>query len=182
MLEYLTTLDQTILFEIQHNLVNTALNPYMIALSKTGNLGIIWIISGIVFLFVKKYRCVGVAVLLALVITMILGSGIIKPLVARARPCITSPWMPMLISTPLPTSYSFPSGHTFASFSAATAIFLQSKRLGIIALSLAIGIGFSRMYLFVHYPTDVLTGALLGTLSGIIAYRISRHLMITRPY
>jgi undecaprenyl-diphosphatase len=153
----------------------------MIVLSKMGNAGAVWVVSGIALLSVKKYRWAGLAVLLALAISLVFGNGILKPLAARLRPCITYPWMPMSISVPLATDYSFPSGHTFGSFAAAAAIFSQSKRLGAAALLLATGIGFSRMYLFVHYPSDVLAGALFGTMSGIVAYRMSCYLAISRP-
>ncbi len=170
------TTDQSILFWIQNNLVNPVLNPYMIILSTLGNVGAVWIFSGIVLLSVKRYRRAGVAVILALFMSLIFGNVILKPLIARIRPCIIYPWIPLYISMPLPTDYSFPSGHTFGSFAAATAIFCRSKRVGTLALLLAAGIGFSRMYLFVHYPSDILAGVLLGTLSGIIAYKISYYL------
>lgn len=181
-MEWFMVLDQNILFWIQHHLVTNAFNPYMLALSKMGNVGIVWIALGMALLSVKKYRWAGVAVILALAISLIVGNGILKPLVARLRPCIIYPWMPMAISAPLPTDYSFPSGHTFGSFAAAVAIFCQSKRWGTAALLLAAGIGFSRIYLFVHYPSDVLAGVLLGTISGIVAYRMSRYLSISRPW
>lgn len=102
---------------------------------------------------------------------MIVGNGILKPLVARVRPCTLYPGVSMLSS--MPTDYSFPSGHAFSSFAAAVAIFCQRKKLGIVALILAAGIGFSRMYLFVHFPSDVLAGVFLGTLSGVAAYKLS---------
>lgn len=179
-MEWLTTLDQNILFWIQNHLVSNVFTPYMIALSKMGNVGIVWIVSGIALLSVKKYRWTGVAVMLALAISLVLGNDILKPAAARLRPCITYPWVP--ISIPLPTDYSFPSGHTFGSFAAAAAIFCRSKRLGTAALFLATGIGFSRIYLFVHYPSDVLASVLLGTMSGIAAYRMSCYLSVARPW
>ncbi|MFA6849529.1 MAG: phosphatase PAP2 family protein [Selenomonadaceae bacterium] len=179
-MEYLIVLDKNVLFWIQNHLVSNALNPYMLGLSKMGNAGIVWIIFGIVLLWVKKYRWIGVTVVLALAISLVLGNGILKPLVARLRPCVIYPWVPMVAITPMPTDYSFPSGHTFASFAAAVGVFCQSKRLGVAALLLATGIGFSRMYLFVHYPSDVLAGILLGTISGIIAYKMSLYLSISR--
>ena len=181
-MEWLMSLDQNILFWIQYHVVSIELNPYMIILSKLGNAGFIWIISGIVLLSVKKYRLAGVAVILALLMSLIFGNGILKPLVSRIRPCITYSWISLSISMPLPTDYSFPSGHTFGSFAAAAAIFCRSKKLGSLAILLAAGIGFSRMYLFVHYPSDVLAGALLGIISGVAAYKISYYLLVTRPW
>ena len=181
-MEYLIVLDKGILFWIQNHLVSNALNPYMLGLSKMGNAGIVWIILGIVLLFVKKYRWVGVTVVLALVISLIVGNGILKPLVARLRPCIVYPWVPMPITTPLLTDYSFPSGHTFASFAAAVGIFCRNKRWGSMALLLAAGIGFSRIYLFVHYPSDVLAGVLFGAIAGMVAYKTSYYLASARPW
>ena len=179
-MEYLIVLDKNILFWIQNHLVSNVLNSYMLGLSKMGNAGIVWIILGIFLLFLKKYRWVGVTVALALAISLIVGNGILKPLVARLRPCIIYPWVPMSVATPLSTDYSFPSGHTFASFAAAIGILCQSKRLGVAALLLATGIGFSRIYLFVHYPSDVLAGVLLGTIAGITAYKMSAYLSRSR--
>lgn len=183
MMEWLVTnADQNILFWIQGHVVSNALTPYMVSLSQMGNLGGVWIALGIALLMVKKYRQAGIAVLLALVISLVLGNGILKPLVARLRPCVTYFWMPMSITVPAATDYSFPSGHTFGSFAAAAAIYCQSKRLGTAALALAAGIGFSRLYLFVHYPSDIMAGVLLGTVSGIIAYKASCHLLALRPW
>lgn len=179
-MEWITTLDQNVLFWIQHHLVSSTFNPYMIFLSEIGNSGLIWFVLGMVLLVGRKYRWLGVAVLLALAISVVVGNGILKPLAARLRPGTVFPWMPMLIS--LPTDYSFPSGHTFASFAAATAIFCRSRKAGSAALLLAAGIGFSRLYLFVHYPSDVLAGVLLGIISGIAAYRLSCYLSTTRSW
>lgn len=179
-MEWFMTVDQYVLFWIQHNMVSPILNPYMIVLSTLGKAGAVWILSGIVFLSVKKYRWIGVAVMIALFMSLIFGNIILKPLVARIRPCITYPWIPLYISMPL--DYSFPSGHTFGSFAAAVAIFCWNKRMGTLAVLLAAGIGFSRIYLFVHYPSDVLAGVLLGILSGVTAYSISCYLSITYPW
>lgn len=88
--------------------------------------------------------------------------------------------MPLLIQTP--TDFSFPSGHTFGSFAAASAIFCGvSRRWGIAVLGLAAGIGFSRIYLFVHYPSDVMAGALLGIVFGTLAWRISGKVFASLP-
>lgn len=95
---------------------------------------------------------------------------ILKPFVARIRPCDINLSVELFI--PHPKGFSFPSGHTGASFAAASALFFNRKRLGILALILAALIGFSRLYLYVHYPTDVLAGALLGIMFGWIGNRL----------
>ena len=98
----------------------------------------------------------------------------------RACPCLNFPWMPLLIQAP--TEFSFSSGHTFGSFAAASAIFCGvSRRGGIAVLGLAAGIGFSRIYLFVHYPSDVMAGALLGIVFGTLAWRISGKVFASLP-
>ena len=91
-----------------------------------------------------------------------------KPLFARVRPNDVNTAIELLIARP--GDYSFPSGHTLSSFAAATVIFIANKRLGSLALLLAAAIGFSRMYLYVHYLSDVLVGAAIGVAIGVLAY------------
>ena len=99
---------------------------------------------------------------------LILGNGILKNLIARERPCWIDLNIPLLI--PNPHDFSFPSGHTLASFEATVMIYLHNKKWGRISFVLAILISFSRMYLFVHFPTDILCGAALGALISILVY------------
>ena len=102
------------------------------------------------------------AVLISLAVGFLLGNLLIKNLVMRDRPCWLDPGIALLIQSP--DDYSFPSGHTLASFEAAVSVFLYHRRWGYAFLALAVLIGFSRMYLFVHFPSDVLAGAVLGSL------------------
>ena len=125
-----------------------------------GNEGIIWIVMGVVLLFFKKYRRLGVTVLLGLLGGLIIGNVCIKNIVARLRPFQINETVELIIKTP--SEYSFPSGHTLSSFIAATCVLLRDKRLGIPACVLAALIAFSRLYLYVHFPTDILGGAVLG--------------------
>ncbi|MBE7032302.1 MAG: phosphatase PAP2 family protein [Ruminococcaceae bacterium] len=124
-----------------------------------GNAGIIWILVGLVLLCTKKYRRGGVFLLVGLLLGLIFGNVILKNLIARPRPC----WIydvPLLI--PNPTDFSFPSGHTLSSFISAFVLMRINRKFGIPALVLAILIAFSRMYLFVHFPTDILGGIVLA--------------------
>lgn len=107
---------------------------------------------------------------LALIFCLLIGNVTLKPLIARPRPYSYFPDMTLLVA-PL-ADFSFPSGHTFASFAAATALFLHHKKVGIAAYILAVIIAFSRLYFYVHFPTDVAAGMILGIFSGWAAYKI----------
>ncbi len=146
--------------------------------SYLGNSGQIWILVGIIMLFFKKYRKSGLTVLLALLLCLIFGNGILKNLITRQRPCWIDESVKLLISTP--TDYSFPSGHTFSSFAASLSIFMYHKKLGISAFVLAILIAFSRLYLFVHFPTDIIGGIVLGITTAYVSYRIIRKIYPVR--
>lgn len=158
-------------FEILYainNLHNPILDQIMIVITSLGNAGIFWIIIAIALLFKSKTRKCGILMLISMAIGLLLGNGLLKNLMARERPSWIDTNLPLLI--PNPTDYSFPSGHTLASFESAIMIFLHNKKSGIISLILAVLIAFSRMYLFVHFPTDILAGAILGTLISIAVY------------
>lgn len=136
------------------------LDTVMIFLSTLGNEGFIWIAMGVVMLIIPRTRKCGVSVLLAMAVTYVLGNLFLKNLIARPRPCAVDTSVSLLI--PYPSEYSFPSGHTSNGFAAAVSVFLCHRKPGVAALLLAGLIAFSRMYLFVHYPTDILGGILLG--------------------
>ena len=160
-------------FEILYainNMHNQILDKIMVALTTLGDAGIIWIILALVLICIKKTRRCGVLIILSLVTGLILGNGILKNLIARSRPCWIDQSIPLLI--PNPHDYSFPSGHTLASFEAAIMIFLHNKKWGIVALIIALLISFSRMYLFVHFPTDILGGIISGAIISISLYHL----------
>lgn len=145
------------------------LNPIMIGVSALGNNGLIWILGAVVLLFFKKTRRCGILMLVSMAVCFVAGNMCIKNLVQRPRPCQIDQTVQLLI--PIPSEYSFPSGHTLHGFTAATIIFLHHRRAGIAALLLAAVIAFSRMYLFVHFPTDILGGLILGVLAAVIVYK-----------
>jgi len=91
----------------------------------------------------------------------------LKPLVGRVRPCTVNPAVELLVACP--TDASFPSGHTASSFAAVGALRAAGSRLWLPGLALAVLIAVSRLYLYVHWPTDVLFGALLGWALGYLA-------------
>ena len=143
------------------------LDAVMPLITSLANGGIIWIIAAVLLLIFKKSRKTGFSVALALITGLIIGNLILKNLVGRIRPYEFNEGVEILVARL--SDYSFPSGHTLASFEAATALLIREKRLGVPALVLAVAIAFSRLYLYVHYPTDVLAGIILGVLIGIFA-------------
>ena len=144
-----------------HSPVLTSLMSFITFL---GEAGWFWILLGFLLLCMRKYRPVGAAVLTALIFEFIAANLILKPLVARPRPCWINDSIEMLVR--VPQDYSFPSGHTMASFAAAGALLFMGKRMGILAVLLAALMGISRLYFYVHFPTDVLAGAIFGLACG----------------
>ncbi len=129
-------------------------------ISLLGNGGFIWIFIAAILICTKKYRRFGILMLCGMVIGLIVGNGILKNLIARPRPCWLDPSFPLLI--PNPSDFSHPSGHTLSSFIAAFTLARANRRFGYIALTLASFIAFSRLYLFVHFPTDIIAGIILA--------------------
>lgn len=136
-----------------------------------GNGGWFWILTTLLLLvFYKKDRRVGLNCFVSILLAALICNVILKTTINRARPCDIWPEIETIVSRPHDSS--FPSGHTNASFAVATAIFLRNKKWGSAALVLAAVIAISRMYLFMHFPTDVLAGACNGVLWAIVAYYI----------
>ncbi len=169
-------MDALNLFEIQfldwirENLANGFLDAVMPIITAFADSGLGWIAIAVVLLFFKRTRPVGITMGIALLTGLLIGNLTLKPLVARTRPYDIQTGIALLIEKP--HDFSFPSGHTLASFEAAAAIFLYHKKWGIVALCLAVLIAFSRMYLYVHYPTDVLAGAVLGVIIALAASKL----------
>ena len=146
------------------------LDKIMVFITRLGDAGIIWIVLSIVLLLLPKTRKSGVVMVAALVVDVILCNIVLKNLVARTRPYDVNTGVHLLVAKL--HDYSFPSGHTAASFASVTALYLAGeKKLWKFALVLACLIAISRLYLYVHYPTDVLGGILFGVISGYLGYR-----------
>lgn len=161
------------------NLHTTVGDHFFIGITKLGDAGIIWIFLTILLLILPKMRKYGLAMLVGLCIDVIVCNGLLKNLVARTRPCDVNTAIQLLISHP--TDYSFPSGHTAASFTAVAALYFSGdKKIWKAAIVLGILIAFSRMYLYVHYPTDILGGALIGIFSGFVGAKIVCYIMKKR--
>lgn len=171
-METLLAIDFQILDWIQ--LLRTGwLDAFMAAVTHLGDSGIIWIITGLVLCLKKNLRPYGLMVLAALVCGLLIGNLGIKPLVARLRPFQIREGIELLIRAP--GEYSFPSGHTLSSFEAAFVLLYMDRRAGAAALTLASVIAFSRLYLYVHFPTDVLGGILLAALIALAVTQAARR-------
>ena len=164
------SLDQSILYWIHDNLSCGVLDMLMPKLTLLGGGGAIWLLAVAIMLCAKKYRRQGVILLAGLAAGVLVGNVCLKNLIARPRPCWLDDSVKLLI--PIPTDYSFPSGHTLSSVIGATVLTKTNRRFGWAAIPLAAIIAFSRLYLFVHYPSDILAGAVLGAAIGLVVYRV----------
>ena len=157
--------DLPILDWIAEHLYCGFLDKVMPLITLLGDAGIFWIAIAVVLLFFPKTRKMGLSMGAALLLGVVICNIIMKPAFARIRPYDYQlehfgKTIQLLVATP--HDFSFPSGHTIASFEAATAICIHNKKWGVPALVLACLIAFSRLYLYVHYPTDVLASVVLG--------------------
>lgn len=148
------------------------MDQIMPLITALGNGGILWVALGVTFVLRKNTRLLGVCMLAAIAFEVASCNMILKPLIARPRPFSFDPARILLI--PAPEDYSFPSGHTAVSFAAASAAWnCGKKKLGAAFGIAAVFIAFSRLYLYVHYPTDVFAGMVIGILCGIAAVKIA---------
>ncbi len=169
--DFIQNIDVSILNWIHENLTTPFLDAVMPLITSLGNAGWLWIATAVVMLFFKKTRRIGLMMGVALILGLAFGNGILKNLFARVRPYDLES---ALVTVPIidkPHDFSFPSGHTLASFEAASVLLITRKqhfgwKLAAPALVLAILIAFSRLYLYVHFPTDILGGLLLGCIFG----------------
>ena len=178
--------DLPILDWIQSTMQSGFMDTIMPIITIFGDAGIFWMICAALLDIFPKTRKIGFGMAFAMAIGLLICNIILKPLVARPRPYdfqineLGKQWEDFLLAGKLligkQSDFSFPSGHTIASFEACTVLMLGDKRLGIPATLLAILIAFSRLYLYVHYPTDVIFSVIFGILFGIIGYAIAKRI------
>ena len=178
--------DLPVLDWIQAHLQSELMDTIMPIITMFGDAGIFWIACALLLMVFPKTRRIGLGMGFALIMGLLICNVTLKPLVARIRPydyqiqVLGKTWQDLLLGGKLlvetPHDFSFPSGHTIASFEACTVLMLGNKKLGIPATLLAIAIAFSRLYLYVHYPSDVITSVILGTIFGIIGYAIAKKI------
>ena len=176
--------DLPILDWIAANLWCPLLDTVMPIITLLGDAGIFWIALAVLFMITKKYRKTGIGMMLALMMGLLLCNIWLKPTIARMRPYdfqmeYFSKEIQLLAGGM--HDFSFPSGHTIASFEAAVVIALNSKKLGIPAMILAVLIAFSRLYLYLHYPTDVLFSVILGSALAFLGNYLAQKIMDKLP-
>lgn len=165
MLEAINSCDLGILAAIPRN---AFLDRIMPVITVIGDNGIIPIIIALILIFIPKTRKTGIAMGIAFALGGIFGNLLLKNVVARVRPYDVVSGIKLLV--PALSDYSFPSGHTLVCFEAATVVFAREKKyIGVIAYIIASAVAYSRLYLYVHYPTDVLAGVILGIAFGAAA-------------
>lgn len=174
-------------FQWIQSIQNEFLDALMVGITTLGNGGAVFIVIGLVLLISKKYRKAGLAVIIALLVMLLCNDLFLKDFFARPRPfnlLETDPekyafWgkayiYPELISKP--TSFSFPSGHTASAFAAAIALLWHNRKIGVPVTIFSALMGFSRIYVEVHYCTDVIAGVVSGIICAFIAVLIVKYL------
>lgn len=172
MLEWLIDLDGGLLLWIQEYLRGPVLNTVFTWYTALGNAGTLFLALGVIMLFFKRTRKAGVTVLVAVAIGFVCTNLVLKNLVARPRPWLDVAGLVPLIYEGDPNS--FPSGHTTVAFAFAGGMIWAAPRKWMrwVALIVAILMGFSRLYVGVHYVSDVLAGVVVGLLAGLLAWKL----------
>lgn len=177
--EFLVNLEGPILLWIQEYIRNDFLTPAVTFITHLGDGGFIWILLTALCLVFAKTRKTGVLLTFSLLLNFLANNLILKNFVARIRPYEAVEGLHRIIEAQ--SDFSFPSGHTGCSFAAAVVIFLVCPRkAGIPAMILAVLIALSRLYVGVHFPTDVLGGALVGTAAALIVCQVYRKRFLSR--
>lgn len=173
----ITNLDFALLDLIRKHIACDFLDRVVPVITHLGDGGYFWIAIILLLLVFKKTRKYGVAMAIAMLMNLVLCNLTLKPLIARPRPFALRE---VTLLIPQPGEHSFPSGHTASSFAAAGALLFMGAKGRIPALIMALLIGLSRLYLYVHYPTDVLGGILLGLACGFVAVHLTKKLPFFR--
>lgn len=171
MIEWIQNIDWTVSHWIRDTLQSGGMDWLMPKITTLGNGGAVWIAAASALTISKKYRKYGIAMFAALAAGFLLGNVCLKHWIARSRPC----WIesvPLLIANP--ADYSFPSGHTLSSVIGAFMLTAANRKFGLLAIPLAVLIGFSRLYLYVHFLSDVLASVAIGIFIGITAVFLVR--------
>ncbi|MBR2109587.1 MAG: phosphatase PAP2 family protein [Ruminococcus sp.] len=171
-MEAIQSFDFTILNAIQDSLRCAFLDGFAVFLSYITTSGIIWIAIAVILLFFRKTRAAGILLLGALALSFLTSELLLKLLIQRPRPFVVNPNITLLITPP--TGTSFPSSHSCLAAASATVLLVKKRWLGVIALIMTLCIAFSRLYLYFHFPSDVLCGLLLGVICALIMLWIGK--------
>lgn len=174
MFETITHTDLGILHATKSSLASPAMDSVMAFITTLGDMGFIWFVVALTAIMLKKHRTYGIAIIVAIALAYVIGDLGLKHLFERPRPFLADPTLATNLIE-LPSSFSFPSGHTSSSFAAATVLCLTPfahRWFKPAAVAGAVAIAFSRLFLCVHYPSDVCAGAILGIVCGILAVRV----------
>lgn len=160
--------DAGVLLWIQENMRTELMTVIMKSITRLGDAGCLWIVLSVLFLVLNKTRRVGVASSLAMIFTFITVNLGIKNIVARIRPYEVVDGLNRLVEAQ--SDYSFPSGHTAHAFAVGVVILIMMpKKVGVPIFIISVLMAYSRLYIGVHYPTDVIGGAIIGTLMGLLS-------------
>ena len=174
---WLAQVEGGVLLWFQNCLRGSMQDSLVVAYTSLGNSGILFIVAGLLLLCFKKTRRVGVATLLAMLIGLLCTNLTLKPLLARPRPWLDVPGLVNMVGE---SAYrSFPSGHATSAFAFAFAMCFGTPKKWMKWLSMVVAIlmGLSRLYVGVHYPTDVIGGVLVGLLAGWLADLVVRTVL-----
>lgn len=163
------TFDAWVIQMLHDHVGSDFLDKFFVVITRLGDYGLIWILLAILLMMKKKYRSLGIMVILVLILDVVVVSGLLKTLFNRPRPYMAMN-LPILIDPPYGSS--FPSGHSSSSISVAAMTYLNRLKGWQAILVLALFIVFSRVYLLVHYPSDVMVGALVGIVNALVVYRL----------
>lgn len=179
-MDMITQIDFSVLNFIHTHFTCEFLDFLMPKITALGNGGAIWIVASLALICTKKYRMNGVILLVCLGVGALVGDIILKPLIARPRPFQINETVTLLIKDP--GNYSFPSGHTLSSVIGAVSLTITKPKFGWIAIPLAIFIAFSRLYLYVHFPSDIFAGMVIGIIIVYVIRKIFNRLTISPSF
>ena len=179
-MDWLTQTDLNILNWIQETMQCTFLDTVMPIVTWLGEYGIVCIALALVLLLIPKTRRTGLGIGIALLLGVLIGNVVLKNLIDRLRPFEVQEGVHLLVKALY--DGSFPSGHSLACFETATVLMIRNRKAGTVALALATLVAFSRMYLFMHFPTDVLGGVAIGVVFGILGWWLAGKVLdFTEP-